>query len=289
MKIIISESQYKSLKKGSLSTKLMNQIEENGWIETSELVGGVENLLNIIGEEKVVDLFISLFTDLRLTKKDGDITLYDWNLPMIEKYFDDSTSKTTLVVDHSSIALRILSKLGDEGISLYKKYKDDFINKLISMFPELSDKSNLNESKLANSLINQIKENGWLETAELVGGSKNLISIIGEDSIMDMLMSCFKDLHVENRGGDTYLMDGGLPILQKKSSFWGLSLISYHGYITSRLNQYLGFDIVIDVFQKNIRRDLIRELVKRFPELYVEDVDVYLDSGLYNKIDSFSL
>ena len=143
MKIIISESQYKSLKKGSLSTKLMNQIEENGWIETSELVGGVENLLNIIGEEKVVDLFISLFTDLRLTKKDGDITLYDWNLPMIEKYFDDSTSKTTLVVDHSSIALRILSKLGDEGISLYKKYKDDFINKLISMFPELSSKSNL--------------------------------------------------------------------------------------------------------------------------------------------------
>ena len=149
----------------------------------------------------------------------------------------------------------------------------------------------LKEESLKQTLLDQIKQDGWLETAELVGGPENLINLIGEDSIMDMLISCFKDLHIENRGGNVYLMDGGLPILEKKSSFWGLSLIAYHGYITSRLNQYLSFDIIIDVarFQKNIRRDLIRELVKRFPELYVEDVDVYLDSGLYDKIDSFSL
>jgi len=147
----------------------------------------------------------------------------------------------------------------------------------------------LKEESLKQTLLDQIKQDGWLETAELVGGPENLISVIGKDTIIDMLMSCFKNLKVEIRGGDTYLMDGGLPILEKKASFWRLSLVVYHGYITTRLNQYLGFDIVIDVFQKNIRRDLIRELVKRFPELYVEDVDVYLDSGLYNKIESFSL
>ena len=33
----------------------------------------------------------------------------------------------------------------------------------------------------------------------------------------------------------------------------------------------------------------LKTVLKRFPELYVEDVDVYLDSGLYDKIDSFSL
>ncbi len=52
---------------------------------------------------------------------------------MIEKY-DNS-----LEVDHSSIALRILTKLGDEGIELYKKFKGEFINELISKFPQLSD------------------------------------------------------------------------------------------------------------------------------------------------------
>ena len=146
----------------------------------------------------------------------------------------------------------------------------------------------LKEESLKQTMLDQIKKDGWLETAELVGGPENLISIIGEDSIMNMLMSCFKNLHVENRGGDTYLMDGGLPILEKKSSLWGLSLVAYHGYITTRLNQYLDYE-VSKLYKKDVRRDFIRELVKRFPELYVEDVDVYLDSGLYDKIDSFSL
>ena len=68
-----------------------------------------------------------------------------------------------------------------------------------------------------------------------------------------------------------------------------MSLIAYHGYITSRLNQYLGFDTMSEFYKKNVRRNFIRELVKRFPELYVENVDVYLDTGLYDKIDSFSL
>ena len=146
----------------------------------------------------------------------------------------------------------------------------------------------LKEESLKQTLLDQIKKDGWLETAELVGGPENLISVIGKDSIMDMLISCFKNLKVEVRGGDLYLMDGGLPILEKKASFWGLPLVAYHGYITSRLNQYLDYE-VSKLYKKDVRRDFIRELVKRFPELYVEDVDVYLDSGLYDKIDSFSL
>jgi len=147
----------------------------------------------------------------------------------------------------------------------------------------------LKEESLKQTLINSIEEYGYLDTAEMVGGPENLINIIGEDSIMDMLMSCFKNLYVQKRGGDTYLMDHGLPILEKKSSFWGLSLIAYHGYITSRMNQYLDYDTVSGLYKKDVRRNFIRELVKRFPELYVEDVNVYLDTGLYDKIDSFSL
>lgn len=130
MKIIITESKLKQ--------SLLTSVDEVGYIETAEIVGGLQNLFNIIGEQKVVDLFMSCFTDLHLTKKKDSITLYDWSLPMIKKY------KNSLEVNHSSIALRILTKLGDEGIKLYKKFKHDFIDELISMFPELSDKSDLN-------------------------------------------------------------------------------------------------------------------------------------------------
>ena len=121
----------KILKEESLKQTLINSIEEYGYLDTAELVGGLENLFNIIGEEKSVDLLMSCFTDLHLKKRYDNITLYDWNLSMIVKY------KYSREVEHASIALRILTKLGDDGVALYKKYKDDFINELISRFPEL--------------------------------------------------------------------------------------------------------------------------------------------------------
>jgi len=121
----------KILKEESLKQTMLNQIKQDGWLETAELVGGLENLFNIIGEEKSVDLLMSCFTDLHLKKRYDNITLYDWHLPMIVK------DKYSREVSHSSIALRILTKLGDDGVALYKKYKDDFINELISRFPEL--------------------------------------------------------------------------------------------------------------------------------------------------------
>jgi hypothetical protein len=125
----------KILKEESLKQTLINSIEEYGYLDTAELVGGLENLFNIIGEEKSVDLLMSCFTYLHLTKRKDGVTLYDWQLPMIIKY------ENSLEVSHSSIALRILTRLGDDGVALYKKYKDDFINELISRFPELSDKN----------------------------------------------------------------------------------------------------------------------------------------------------
>jgi len=144
----------------------------------------------------------------------------------------------------------------------------------------------LKEETLKQSLMDEIKEIGWLETAELVGGFKNLFSIIGEENIIDILMSCFTDLNVIKRGGDIILRDNHLHILENKSS-WGLPLIVYNNSIEIRILLKLGEDMVY--LYNEIRRDFIKELVKRFPELYVEDVDVYPDSGLYKKLDSFKL
>ncbi len=125
----------KILKEETLKQTLLDQIKQDGWLETAELVGGVDNLLSIVGEEKIIYLFMDCFTYLHLTKRKDGVTLYDWQLPMIIKY------ENSLEVSHSSIALRILTRLGDDGVDLYKKYKDDFINELISRFPELSDKN----------------------------------------------------------------------------------------------------------------------------------------------------
>ena len=76
MKIIITESQYKQiLKEESLVTTLLNRIKDDGWIDTAELVGGSENLLDIIGDNKenVILFLLSHYTDLHIKKYGGSI------------------------------------------------------------------------------------------------------------------------------------------------------------------------------------------------------------------------
>ena len=144
----------------------------------------------------------------------------------------------------------------------------------------------LKEETLKQNLIDVIEKYGYLDAVEIVGGVKNLMDIIGEEKITDLLMSCFTDLNVIKRGGDIILRDNHLYILENKSS-WGLPLIVYNNYIEIRILLKLGEDMV--ELYRNVRRNFIKELINRFPELYVEDVDVFTDSGLYEKLDSFKL
>lgn len=72
MKIIITESQLnRIIKEGSLSDKLFDQIKQNGWRETAELVGGTKNLFSIIGKSKknIINYLLSLFKNLTLEKR----------------------------------------------------------------------------------------------------------------------------------------------------------------------------------------------------------------------------
>jgi hypothetical protein len=144
----------------------------------------------------------------------------------------------------------------------------------------------LKEETLKQNLIDVIEKYGYLDAVEIVGSVKNLMDIIGEEKITDLLMSCFTDLNVIKRGGDIILRDNHLHILENKSS-WGLPLIVYNNSIEIRILLKLGEDMV--ELYRNVRRNFIKELVNRFPELYVEDVDVFTDSGLYIKLDSFKL
>lgn len=143
----------------------------------------------------------------------------------------------------------------------------------------------LKEETLKDTLLNQIMQNGWLETSELVGGSKNLISVIGEDKIIELFLSCFEDLKIEKRGGDIFLTHRGLPLLEK--SPWVSSLMAFDTYIEIGITESLGKDIIY--MYRACRRDFIRELVKKYPELDSKSVTVYENTGLYKILDTFKL
>jgi hypothetical protein len=141
----------------------------------------------------------------------------------------------------------------------------------------------LKEETLVNSLLDQIQNDGWRETAELVGGPKNLLKILGDskENVIKLLMSYFNDLRIQKRGGNLLLMDKGYPLIETSS--WGLSSRAYNSYIESRFD-----DNIIDLYRE-YRRDFIRLLVSLFPELNTDEIDVYEDSGLYRKLDTFHL
>jgi hypothetical protein len=138
--------------------------------------------------------------------------------------------------------------------------------------------------KLSKSLLNQIEEYGWMETADLVGGPENLLSILGKskENVINLLLSNFKDLSVRKGGGGVLsLYDKGLTLMQTSS--WTSNTIAFDSNLRFRMG-----DNLLELYLE-YRRDLIRELISRFPELYSEVIDVYEDSGLYKKLDTFEL
>ena len=145
----------------------------------------------------------------------------------------------------------------------------------------------LNEGSLKQKLLSQIEDNGWAETAELVG-YKNLLNIVGYDKLVDLLISAFNDLNVITRGRNVILRDNHLPLMETTKDVFGDNWVMvYNDHIILRLELRLGSDI-LEIYEK-VRREFIRELINRFPELYGQKVEVFKDSGLYKKYDSFEL
>jgi hypothetical protein len=146
----------------------------------------------------------------------------------------------------------------------------------------------LKKGTLADNLLSQIEEIGWIETSELVGGYKNLLDIVGHDNLVDLLISSFDDLNVKTMGRNVILRDNHLPIMETTNDIIGDRWVTvYNDHIILRLELRLGSDI-IGPYEK-VRREFIRELINRFPDLYGQKVEVFKDSGLYKKYDSFEL
>jgi len=146
----------------------------------------------------------------------------------------------------------------------------------------------LKKGTLADNLLSQIDEIGWIETSELVGGYKNLLNIVGYDKLVDLFISSFNDLNVIKRGRNVILRDNHLPIMETTKDIFGDNWVTvYNDHIIIRLELKLGSDI-IKLYEK-VRREFIRELINRFPDLRGKKVEVFKDNGLYQKYDSFDL
>ena len=146
----------------------------------------------------------------------------------------------------------------------------------------------LKKGTLVDMILSQIEENGWVETSKLVGGYKNLLNIVGYDKLVDLLISAFNDLNVITRGRNVILRDNHLPLMETTKDVFGENWVMvYNDHIILRLELRLGSDI-LEIYEK-VRREFIRELINRFPELYGQKVEVFKDSGLYQKYDSFDL
>jgi hypothetical protein len=145
----------------------------------------------------------------------------------------------------------------------------------------------IKEDNLKTILLDAIETDGWEDTAELVGGYENLLSIVGEDKIIPLLISCFYDLNIKSGGNDIILRDNHLPLLEMQYSPYGPEVRVFNDNIRFRLELKLGPDIITPYVK--VRREFIMELINRFPVLTARRIEIFKDKGLYPKLDSFML
>jgi hypothetical protein len=142
----------------------------------------------------------------------------------------------------------------------------------------------ITEDSRAEKYLELINRIGIQKTAEAVGGIKNLFKILGRDKdiVMEYLLSFFDDLKIGKFRNDLHLVQGPFAFLEKTSPFWGGNIKVYDDYLSIILKY-----VPVEIYQE-YRRDLLKELISRYPEFNDgSEVIVYADRGLYKKLDRF--
>lgn len=273
MKIIITEDQYKLLLE-STGSNVVEQIMDMSGVKYDGCGFGGRTYDNFGRKHDTVEVYFKLPDEEKLYYR--RIHFLTKNNKVVSV---DSTGDFRTITDgFRYIPTDLLMGYFIEKAKIY-------IEKLLpKLYPNDSLKESvIKEESLYHTLLDRIKQDGWAETASLVGGPDNLLKIMGENkkNVVSYLMSFFDDLHVEKRGGEIFLMDHGLPLLHKPSALWGLDVRAYDDYIKNRIDRNLYG------LYYNYLKDLIEELIERFPEFKSRYVDLYKDSGLYKRLEKF--
>jgi len=140
------------------------------------------------------------------------------------------------------------------------------------------------ESRLQSKLLSMMNDVGFKTTANSVGGPENLLKILGKDKeiVIQYLLSFFDNLKLSYFRGNPILSQGYETFLEKSSAFWGGTINVYDDDIL-----YILKDVPYELY-KEYRRDLLKELIRRYPEINDgNEVYVYKNRGKYGRIDKF--
>ncbi len=140
------------------------------------------------------------------------------------------------------------------------------------------------ETNLQSRLLSMVKDIGFQKTSIAVGGPENLLKILGKDKeiVMQYLLSFFDNLNLSYFRGNPILSQGYETFLEKSSAFWGGTINVYDDDIL-----YILKDVPYELY-KEYRRDLLKELIRRYPEINDgNEVYVYKNRGKYGRIDKF--
>jgi len=156
------------------------------------------------------------------------------------------------------------------------------LNKVMNLKEHI--KKVLNENKVRQRVIDLIKSDGLKYAIEVSGGFDNLISIIGNENMVDVLLGFFDNLELKYFRGEPKLSQGYNTFLEKSSSFWGGDIYVYDDGLRTILKD------VPNVIYKQYRRDLLKKIIRKYPELNDgSEVIVYADGGRYKRLDIFDV
>ena len=100
----LQEHIRKVLREEKLNQYLINQIKDNGILDTSRLVGGIKELINLLGEEYFTDdIKIKLIKEIVLTTEEEYLTFIDMNEnPLVLSDEDDLLTQIEMLTPYEA-------------------------------------------------------------------------------------------------------------------------------------------------------------------------------------------
>lgn len=140
----------------------------------------------------------------------------------------------------------------------------------------------IKENSLFHTLIDRIRQDGWDDTANLVGGFETLRDIMNnnKEGIISYLLSFLKDLRVVKYNGNTLLMYDTLILLEKRYNYD--ILMVYDNNLRHKIDSNLYG------FYYHFIKDIIWGLIDLYPEFKTKTVDVYKDISRNTKLSKFT-
>ena len=120
----LQEHIRKVLREEKLNQYLINQIKDNGILDTSRLVGGLKELMNLLGEEYFTDdIKIKLIKEIVLTTEEEYLTFLEMNEnPLVLTDEDDLLAQIEMLTPYEAAVFYYYTYDGEAADEAYIDY-----------------------------------------------------------------------------------------------------------------------------------------------------------------------